>query len=448
MKEKIVVPVKESLSSSSNGSSEPVELTEETIIFNFEEFLTEHEENLPEGLDPQYLAYVELIQNPFKNIRQVPKAILRLPMNAFLHQPWGTIYRLMAVIFVLSLPGLFILVQTSTLIAADGSASIGFIVSFLIIIGVLSSPAYLKLLYGILNTMVEGKSNKWLIDSIEKPFNEAYQTQWNRRLFIYCFVGMFLPDFQFIWYNLIKDGYTIGLIGLIFWFLALMVGHIGFTFMLYLSILSYRFVFSNTRIYDVLLIKIIDRVKGYTEGHESILSKKNYEVVGVLSDTPGLSIRSLGNIPIAGLVGSTLIFNSILFILLGPWLMATSSTLPSFVQVGDPTGLTFILAISLFISLIAAFGAVIMPIIRVSRVIGKFKHKALTELDPYLFGEITGVALNRDSTISNETHVLYMLRNYIYSMKPAPVNYLRLIQIALLLIIYVLRIVPTISPIL
>ncbi len=64
------------------------QIPEEEIRFDFEDFLDEHEENLPEGLDPQYLSLIPVLENPLNNLRKLPRALSTLPMNAVLHQEW------------------------------------------------------------------------------------------------------------------------------------------------------------------------------------------------------------------------------------------------------------------------------------------------------------------------------------------------------------------------
>ncbi|MHA2251419.1 MAG: hypothetical protein ACXAD7_13740, partial [Candidatus Kariarchaeaceae archaeon] len=348
-------------------------------------------------------------------------------MNAVIHQRWGVIYRLLGLIVLLGVPSLGLIIYAGSLY---DKANVAAVLVFFIILGVAASPGYLKLMYSILINLIESKKAPWLVEEIEDPFNEAYQSMWNRRLFYISLIIPLLMEAQLINIVIIKSQIN-NPIGIAFWFILLILGHFGISLMLYLSMLSYRYVSWNSKIYDVLLQKINERVKGYTEGHESILSKKNYEVVGVLSDTPGLSVRSLGDIPILGLASSTAIFNAVFFIIFTPFFI--HGPLSSSVTIaGDSTGITFLIIIGLVISLIASFGAIIAPIARAWFVIRRFKIKALTELDPFLFDEITGVALKRDSVISNETQVLYMLRNYIYTMKPSPVNPIRLIQIAAL----------------
>ncbi len=409
----------------------------EKIKFSFEPFLEDNQANLPQGLDPQYLSYISIIENPVRNFKKLPRALFTLPMNAVLHQRWGMIARLIGLIIILASPTIFIILQTGIVY---GKTGISFILILFILLGVAAAPAYLKIIYTLYNNMLDSKTNTWLVESIEKPLNDAYQTQWSKKYLFFSFVITIILDLELVFTTMLNETtLRYNLILTIIWILALIIGHFGISLMIYISLVSYRYVSRNTRIYDILLIKITERTKGYTEGHETILTKKNYEVVSVLSDTPGLSIRSLGDIPIIGLASSTVVINALLFLIFGP-LLLRADNLPAIG--GDETGLTFFMIIGLVLALLAAFGAVIIPIIRIWWAIRAFKTKALTELDPFLFDEITDVALKRDQTISNETHVLYMLRNYIYSMKPSPVNPIRLIQIALLLTLYVSRGVP------
>ncbi len=418
-------------------------LNEEDIRFDFEEFLDEHEENLPQGLDPQYLSLIPVLENPIHNIRKLPKALSRMPMNAVIHQKWRIVYGLLGLILLLGIPSLSLIIHAGSLYKKTDVASV---LVFFIVLGVAASPGYLKLMYSILINLIESKKAPWLVEEIEGPFNDAYQSMWNRRFFIASLVIPLVMELQLINIVLVNDKIS-STIAVVFWIILLVIGHFGISLMLYVSMLSYRYVSLNSRIYDALLQKINARVKGYTEGHESILSKKNYEVVGVLSDTPGLSVRSLGDIPILGLASSTVIFNAVFFLIFTPFFLSGGLSKPVAIA-GDGTGITFYIIIGLVISLIASFGAIIAPIVRAWLVIRRFKIKALTELDPFLFDEITGVALKRDSIISNETQILYMLRNYIYTMKPSPVNPIRLIQIAALLTLYVSRGVPVLVRIL
>lgn len=416
-------------------------LSFDRIKFSFEDFLEENEQNLPEGMDPLFMTYVSIIEKPFQNITKLPKALRQLPMSAVLHQSWTTIYKLMAIILALATPMLVLLIQTGV---ETHRTAIGVALVFFILIGSLASPAYLKLLYIILNKMVESKTHPWLIEPIEKPFNDRYHIQWNATYLRLSFIFALFFDAQLIYFNFfngLKVSLNYSPIGSVIFIVIIFLGHFGITLLLYLTMISYRYVIFNSQIYDTLLQRITARVRGYTDGHESILSKKNYEVVGVLSDTPGLSIRSLGDIPILGFACSTIVFNALIFTILGP--SFTEYKIGVAIR-GDTSGLTSILLLGLGISLIAGWRAVIVPIFRVWWILRKFRNKALGELDPYLFDEITGVALKRDKEISNETHVLYMIRNYIYIMKSSPVSPIRLIQIGFLLFLYISRGAPVI----
>ncbi|MHA2028351.1 MAG: hypothetical protein ACW99A_10600 [Candidatus Kariarchaeaceae archaeon] len=416
----------------------------EKIKFGFETFLEDNQDRLPQGLDPQYLSFISILENPIRNFKKLPRALYTLPMNAVLHQSWGLIGRLIGLIILLASPTLIIILQTG--FVYDDRA-IGVVLLLFILLGLAAAPIYLKIIYKLFSDMLESKTNTWLIDSIEKPLNDAYQIQWSKRYLVVSFFIAMLLDLELV-ITTFLDGSTLrfGIIGSILWIFAIVLGHFGISMIIYISLMSYRYVSKNTRIYDKLLIKITERTKGYTEGHETILSKKNYEVVSVLSDTPGLSIRSLGDIPLIGLGLSTLVINGLIFLLFGPLLLSFEE-----LQIKirtDDTGLTFFMIVGLILGLMAAFGAVLIPIVRIWWAIRKFKNKALTELDPFLFDEITDVALKKDQVISNETHVLYMLRNYIYTMKQSPVNPISLLINAGLLTVYVARGVPILVSIL
>ncbi|MCY3411038.1 MAG: hypothetical protein INQ03_05300 [Candidatus Heimdallarchaeota archaeon] len=421
--------------------------TKEDIRFDFEDFLEDNEQNLPEGLDPLYLSYMKNLEEPIKNIGKLRRTFYTLPVNALLHQQWNAIWQILGIIFLLSLPSISMLIYLAS--HYDRGLIVGFSL-FFIILGIAASPVYLKTIYSTLNDLVESKKAPWLVEEIKEPFDELYQSKWNRKILKFAFGTTFLIDLkmtQLIFFP--PDGVVlfISIAAKIISVLLILLGHVGITIMLYLSMISFYFVVRNTRIYDLLLVRIIKRVRGYTDGHESILTKKNYEVVRVLSDTPGLSIRSLAQIPQLGLLSSIATFNGIIFLLLSPFLIHgnIATVLDSIPHIGkDNTNLTILLILSIIISALASFGAVIMPLFRISRAMNKFKTKALVELDPFLFDEITSLALKRETEISNETQILYILRSYIYTMKISPVPPFRLIQLVALSLLYGFRIVPTI----
>jgi hypothetical protein len=339
-------------------------------------------------------------------------------------------------------PSLFLILHAASIYEKGIEAGV-FV--FFIILGVSISPVYLKIMHGLLANLIESKKAPWLVEPLEVPFNETYQIPWNRSILGISFILTTIMDFWLIKIALL-DGNALRYSPFLsfLWILILVIGHIGISIMLYISILSYIYVLNNSKIYDLSLVSITKRVRGYTDGHESILSKKNYEVVGVLSDTPGLSVRSLGDIPLLGLICATAIINAIFFIIASPFFIEGTLSEITVENLGRNRGITIIILMGLVISLIASLGAIIIPIGRAWWVIRRFKFKALTELDPFLYSQITDVALNRDSLISNETQVLYMLRNFIYSMKQSPLNPLRMIQITAIIVFYAWRGVPAI----
>ena len=416
-------------------------MTQEDIIFEFEGFLEEHEENLPQGLDAQYMAYVPILEDPFRNLSRIPEALINLPLNAILHQSWKTIFSLFLIIAVLALPSFSFLVYTAYLVDRTG-VGVSFVI--IILLGILVAFSYMKYIYGSISNLMESRKAPWLVERINKQFNANYQRSWSKRILS---ISLFLPlimETEMILVALTQLNFQVSLTWIIVWGLLLLIGHFGLALLIFVSLLSFQYIRINTKIYDLVLQPIIDRVRGYTEGHESILNKKNYEVVGVLSDTPGLSVQTLGDIPTFGLGSGIFSVNALIFLLVSP-LLLWAPVEAFFFRLGnsyDPDGLRFVILAGIAISSIASFGAVVGPLIRITRVMGNFKTKALTELDPFLFDEITGVALRRDIEISNESQVLFMIRNYIYSMKTSPVNPFRLLQIVVLALLYGLRGLP------
>ena len=442
-----------------NQSNTNSSLTHEDIIFDFEDFLEKNEERLPEGLDSQYMIYVPVIEKPIKNLFKVPKALMNLPLSAILHQNNKTIFTLFGLILTLSLPSFLLMIfagfQTEYIEGSDrkGGMAISFVI--FILLGAGASIVYLKYIYESINSLLMSRKAPWLVDKIRRDFLKNYKIQWNNNALIFCLITPLAMEIPIFLILRAANGGELPLSLGFFIFLCLLVGHMGIGTLILIMITSFRFVIINTKMYDTLLQSITARVTGYTEGRESILNKKNYEVVGVLSDTPGLSIRSLGDIPVLGLGSGIFNVNAIILIIFSPMLIyppigdfwaetfaqpidPASGTSP------DPYGVNWIILIGIAVSSIASFGAVIGPLIRITRVMGNFKEKALTELDPFIFDEITGLAVRQDNEISHETQILYIVRNYIYTMKVSPVNPFRLIQIIGLAIIYSSRILPLI----
>lgn len=447
------------------------------IRFSFEEFLEDVEEELPEGLDSDYFALLPAIQNPLRNIRKLPRAFLTLPINAFLFQPLFTILKTYLIPVTLSLPLVILSLFASSFYGSLGNGIIFFILT---LFGVLVTPVYMKHMYNTFSQMIELNQAPWLIEPIEKPFNNYYHGKWPR---IYLILSALLPiilDIQILVSDLFT--YVNSIYYQITIVLLILIGHVGTSFVLYFNIMSIYFVQINTSLYQTLLGKITNRVVGYNEGHESILTKNTYEVVKVLSDTPGLSVQSLGNIPVFGFLASIFIINGIIFLLGGPILteviqdFANGARDAALAQnkeiianiiavINDPTQeittesfqdpdnaffgakeqiFNIILGIAMVISLIVSFARVIWPILAISRVMGKFKRKALGELDPFIYGEITNVALEKTgkAKLEGDTQMLFILRQYIYSMKPSPVNPFIILQYSFLFLIYFTRVLP------
>ena len=442
-----------------NQSNTNSSLTHEDIIFDFEDFLEKNEERLPEGLDSQYMIYVPVIEKPIKNLFKVPKALMNLPLSAILHQNNKTIFTLFGLILTLSLPSFLLMIfagfQTEYIEGSDrkGGMAISFVI--FILLGAGASIVYLKYIYESINSLLMSRKAPWLVDKIRRDFLKNYKVQWNNNALIFCLITPLAMEIPIFLILRAANGGELPLDLGFFIFLCLLVGHMGIGTLILIMITSFRFVIINTKMYDTLLQSITARVTGYTEGRESILNKKNYEVVGVLSDTPGLSIRSLGDIPVLGLGSGIFNVNAIILIIFSPMLIyppignfwAETFAAPIDLASGtspDPYGVNWIILIGIAVSSIASFGAVIGPLIRITRVMGNFKEKALTELDPFIFDEITGLAVKQDNEISHETQILYIVRNYIYTMKVSPVNPFRLIQIIGLAIIYSSRILPLI----
>ncbi len=75
---------------------------------------------------------------------------------------------------------------------------------------------------------------------------------------------------------------------------------------------------------------------------------------------------------------------------------------------------------------------------------GRFRTKALKELDPFIYEEITNLALGRPKRTEIDLQVIFILREFIYSMKPSPVNPFRLLYFSLLFSAYAFRGIPLI----
>lgn len=401
---------------------------------------------------------------------KLPQTVFKLPINMVLFLGGKSFRQLVSLPFILILPVFYLIGDIGVFLSSLG---ISIFFSILALIGVFIAPMYLRYGYRTFNDIVESSQAPWLTEVIEGPVRTYYQEKWPRIPLIISAVIPLIMDFQFV-YLWIQNGVSIG--GFIWRGVLLLIGHFGVAFSIYLSLLALNYVRINSQLYDKLLKRIRQRAEGYNEGHDSILSKNNYEVVKVLADTPGLSIQSLGNIPLFGLISATIILNSFVFLLGSPFIISmveqvgqnaydaavasylidTSKTLtevnadPELLKEMISRASTAeieaksriirnIILIALVLSLLLSFSQILFPIISISNIMGRFRTKALKELDPFIYDEITNVALGRKERSDMDLQIIFILREYIYSMKPSPVNPFRILYFSLLLSIYVFR---------
>ncbi len=444
------------------------------IVFEFEELLDTYEETLPEGVDSEYFTYIKYLERPFRNLFKLPRILSKLPMNVVLFLNPSAFKKLFSIPLILAIPSLVLSIEAGILLQSLG---ISIFFAILAITGIITAPFYLKYGYNTFTEIIEAKRAPWLEKSIEKDFNAYYLRKWPRTPLWISMVIPFFMDYQLvkIWvdHNIATTGIAIRGIFLLF-------SHFGVGLIIYVSLLALNYVRLNSRLYDMLLKKIKERAEGYNEGHDSILSKNNYEVVKVLADTPGLSIQSLGNIPLYGLLAATIIINSLVFLVSSPLFITfveqvgrtsyeetltrlltdknvaqLSQLSPEEQQIilssasnaeilAKSTIIRNIVVIALIVSLMLSFSQILLPIISISNVMGRFRTKALRELDPFIYDEITNLALGRERRTEIDIQVIFILREFIYSMKPSPVNPFRLLYFSLLFSAYAFRGIPAI----
>lgn len=448
--------------------------THKDIKFEFEDFLTKYEENLPEGIDSEYFTYIKFLEKPYQNFFKLPKILSKLPMNVVLYLEQRAFRKLFMIPLFLAIPAMVLSIEAGILLESLG---ISIFFAILALTGIIITPLYMKYGYRTFTDLLEAKRAPWLEKSIEKGFKASYYRRWPRIPLLISFAVPILLDVQLfqIW---LTHGRTLIGIGIRSFFL--LFGHIGVGLILYVSLIGLNFVRINSRLYDRLLKTIRERAEGYNEGHDSILSKNNYEVVKVLADTPGLSIQSLGNIPLYGLLAATIILNSLVFLVASPFFISIveqagqssyNSSLASYLadkgvatidaltqeerniaistasgaEIGaKSTIIRNIVVVALIVSLVLSFSQILLPIISISNVMGRFRTKALKELDPFIYEEITNLALGRQKRTEIDLQVIFILREFIYSMKPSPVNPFRLLYFSLLFSAYAFRGIPAI----
>lgn len=427
------------------------------IRFNFEDFLDSVQDELPKGIDSSYLSLLDVVQKPWHNLRRIPEALTVLPISAYLLQSWTALIQLYIVPIILSLP-LMILSIYSIIVAGTVGDAVLFMI--LNLIGIIVAPYYIQTMYNTFTEMIESVKAPWLSSTISKPFTDYYQRKAPKIIIIVSFLLPFILDAQVVVAVIRHAGGSFVILWYALTVLGTIIGHIGTALVIAVTLIALNFVRVNSNLYDILLKKITSRVAGYTEGHASILTSDTYEVVKVLSDTPGLSVQNLGNIPVLGLLTAILVVNSVLFMLGAPSIVIymTSNAQQAYnaaIVAGKSSDFaknasldakvavfTGAFVIALLISVLLSTTQVLRPVIQISSSMGKFKNKALAELDPFIYDEITNVALEKKKHMEDETQLLFILRQYIYNMKISPVNPYRLAYFTLLFSIYALRLVP------
>ncbi len=444
----------------------PVKLRRSDIKFDFEDFLEEVEEVLPEGIDSNYYSLIKALQNPLRNLTKLPRALSTLPINALLFQPLKTILIIYAIPLLISAPMMFLSIMASKL-ASRGNAGTGIVFTIITIIGLVVTPLYMKNLYTSFSKMIESNNVKWLTGGLNQPFTKYYHRRWPKLFFRLSFLIPLVLEVQMFVIGL----YTSSTLWLnIVYIVLTLIGHVGMAIVIYANFMTLYFVRVNTKLYLELLGRITNKVKGYTDGHESILTKNTFEVVKVLADSPGLTVENLGSIPLLSFFTTVLVVNSMIFLLGGPLLSNLIENFAIYQRnlaikalASDPDNTTkdiiegaalalldakkFMFTLIFIVAMVISFAlslTQITPIFTISGIMVRFRVKALTELDPYIYEDLTNFALNRnisefaDSTTLN----LFILRQYIGSMKTRPVSLFKLIYFSSLFLIYSSRVIP------
>ena len=425
----------------------------EDIYFVFEPFLEEYEKNLPKDIEPEQVHLLEQLKDPLKNIIHLPNALMKLPLSVTLSLPWKPYLIISLILFLGYLPAFILLpIGFSLMQMPTGPLVITAIIG---IIGYWSAIGSIKITFGLFSNLLNTTRFPWIAEAVKNPFTETYKKSYTKKVFFYSIISLIIPFILFIYkalHQIIAKGVspvsaiiggTLSTIALIF---VLPVQAI-----LILSLITIQ---NNTKIYDKLIEPIKNRVVGYNEGFESILTKNNYEVVMILGDTPGHSLRELGDIPLLGLGTLVLVLNSFIYNMLIPVLGEVNAFLNSakdhktpvlggIVSYFSPVGFLFL--ILLLITVFFSLTTIIIPLFKLWWVIRKFRIKALKELDPYIFDEIQDTALGRKEQMEHEALVLFSLRQYIYQMKTSPVDPVKLTQMVLVYIGYLFKFLPKIA---
>ncbi len=425
----------------------------EEIHFVFDQFLEEYEKNLPKDIEPEQVHLLEQLKDPLHNVFRIPNALRKLPLSVILSVPWKPYLIISGILFLGYIPAFILLpIGFSLMKMPTGPLVITAVIG---VIGYWAAIGAIKLTYGLFSNLLQTTRFPWIAEAVKAPFSEAYRKSYTKKVFGYALASMMIPFILFIYkavHQIVSQGVspmnaTIGLV----------LSSIALLFVLPVQsilILSLITIQNNTKIYDKLIEPIKNRVVGYNEGFESILTKNNYEVVMILGNTPGHSLRELGDIPLLGLGSLVLVLNSFIYNMLIPVLGEVNSflnaaknnntpVLGALVTYFSPVGFLFL--ILLLITVFFSLSRIIIPLFKLWWVIRKFRIKALKELDPYIFDEIQDTALGRKERMEHETLVLFSLRQYIYQMKTSPVDPVKLTQMILVYIGYLFKFLPKIA---
>ena len=447
----------------------------EEIRFPFEEFLEENINILPRGVDVEYSELIIKLQKPHRNIGAVWKAIWGSPYKVIFHAPWNS-YVLIASVFYL--PFLLAIIGLTFITFLFNGPLTGVLqVSIAGTLGYASAVFYLKFLYMSYFRLVNQTKYPWLSENLSDEFNKYFN---KRHLPRALRIAIFTSTITYGVLVLLLLG-RLRLVNIYEVILILGIGALTILFLIPTQVVllsALMLVPLNTTLYGKIVNPILHRIQTYQKGYESILSKNNYEVIMILGDSPALSTRELGEIPLFTLGLSTLTFNGLVFTILSPvinevlsWsalqklpINATNainktyqSTYDKAISAGKSVAVAKELAqaaaesagssvaaanlllIILALAIIWTFSSTMWPIIKLTWFMYYYKNKALEELDSFLFDKIMAFASGAIKEIESETEVLFNLRQYVYNLKRSPVNPLRLLQMSVLFLLYIFR---------
>lgn len=433
----------------------------ESSEFDFERLIIEHQKKFPStaGLieNPQY---VKALMNPFRKIHLLPISFFKVKLNTILSLNWFDYVKLWFFIALFGVPtSLFsilsfqgdiwkVLDEATPANEQNMITAVPFLIVIPILVSVFFALFYLKFTHdGYLGLIIEKK-----VDWLESPVRNYYNKYYDRKLpFNWLIVtisiiigaGMQIP---LLVYGGIKN---VSAFTIICGYLSLVLNPI----LLYIFLVAGYYSILNTRIYSEVLNQITERISEYVEQYGTLLTTENYEIIWALGDTPGRSIRQLENIPIAGIL-STLIITLAMF--MG---ISNQIALPiiGMVYPGDGTYAGFmptmnipmvadnasvpvlIMLVSIVVAAVMVL-IVIFPLYKFNIKMRKFKVKALTELDNYIYSSVMEFEEKYAEFAKQETITVFSLREYISAMKTVPISTGKILKSFLAVWMYVLNI--------